>query len=86
MQHGSRNITLPKGSDPLKLSLQDCIDLIVNTPQKKDIASWGDISVMNGPYGPYIKAAGKNYRIPKTVDPQTLTEEKCKEIIQNSKK
>ena len=86
MQHGSRNITLPKGSDPLKLSLQDCIDLIVKTPQKKDIASWGDISVMNGPYGPYIKAAGKNYKIPKTVDPQTLTEEKCKEIIQNSKK
>ena len=86
MQFGSRNISLPKGCDPLKISLQDCIELIVNTPQKKDIASWGDISVLNGPYGPYIKAAGKNYRIPKTVDPQTLTEEKCKEIIQKSKK
>lgn len=86
LQFGSRNISLPKGCDPLKISLKDCIELIANTPQKKDIASWGDISVLNGPYGPYIKAAGKNYRIPKTVDPQTLTEEKCKEIIQKSKK
>ncbi|MGM9787617.1 MAG: DNA topoisomerase, partial [Candidatus Cryptobacteroides sp.] len=86
MQYDSRNISLPKGSDPLKLSLQDCIDLIVKTPEKKAIASWGDISIMNGPYGPYIKAGGKNYRLPKSVDPLTLSEEQCKEIIKKSKK
>ncbi|MBS7301725.1 MAG: hypothetical protein KIG19_01075, partial [Bacteroidales bacterium] len=29
------------------------------------LLEFGEISVLNGRYGPYIKAAGKNYRIPK---------------------
>ena len=36
---------------------------------------------MNGPYGPYIKHAGKNYRIPKGSDPAALGVEDCKAII-----
>ena len=43
-----------------------------------------DIQVINGAYGPYIKHAGNNYRLPKGTDAQTLTEEQCKEIIANS--
>jgi len=43
-----------------------------------------DIQVIDGNYGPYIKHAGSNYRIPKGTDPAILTEEKCKEIIENS--
>jgi len=44
-----------------------------------------DIQVINGRYGPYIKAGGSNYRLPKDTDAATLTEETCKEIIENSK-
>ena len=40
-----------------------------------------DIQVIDGNYGPYIKHAGGNYKIPKGTDPATLTEDKCKEII-----
>ena len=40
-----------------------------------------DISIINGRYGPYIKHAGSNYKIPKGTDPATLTEEACLEII-----
>lgn len=43
-----------------------------------------DIQVIDGNYGPYIKHAGGNYRIPKGTDPDGLTEEKCKEIIANT--
>jgi hypothetical protein len=43
-----------------------------------------DIQVIEGSYGPYIKHAGSNYKIPKGTDPSTLTEENCKEIIASS--
>ena len=43
-----------------------------------------DIQVIDGSYGPYIKHAGSNYKIPKGTDPATLTEDKCKEIIGSS--
>ena len=81
MQYGTRNISLPKGDDPLKMTLQDCIDLIQKTPTKTAIHEWGNISILNGPFGPYIKAEGKNYKLPKGTDPTLLTEEQCKEII-----
>ena len=48
------------------------------------ILEFGEISVLNGRYGPYIKAAGKNYRIPKGTDPASLTEEACRQIIASS--
>ena len=43
-----------------------------------------DIQVINGAYGPYIKHAGSNYKLPKGTEVDTLTEDKCKEIINNS--
>ncbi len=39
--------------------------------------------MLSGPYGPYIKASGKNYKLPKGTNPETLTEDECKEIIAN---
>ena len=36
---------------------------------------------MNGRYGPYLKADGRNYRLPKDLDVASLTKEKCLEII-----
>ena len=41
--------------------------------------------MINGRYGPYIKHAGSNYKIPKETDAATLTEAACLEIINNSK-
>lgn len=81
MQYGERNISLPRGTDPLKFTLDEAVKLIQATPVKSAIAEWGNISVLNGPYGAYIKADGKNYRIPKGVKAETLTEEQCREII-----
>ena len=39
---------------------------------------------MNGRYGPYIKHDNKNYRIPKDMSAEGLTEEACKQIIAGS--
>ena len=89
IKYGDRNISLPHGTDPLKIDLQTCISLISESQEKKSgevLAEYtdSDIQVINGAYGPYIKHAGSNYKIPKGTDPSTLDEEKCKEIISTS--
>ena len=89
MKYGDKNVSLPRGTDPLKVDLDTCIKLIEDSLNKKTggvIAEFteSDIQVIDGSYGPYIKHAGRNYKIPKDLDATTLTEEKCKEIVSNS--
>ena len=89
MKYGDKNVSLPRGTDPLKVDFETCVKLIEESLNKKAggvIAEYtdSDIQVIDGTYGPYIKHAGNNYRIPKGTDPSTLTEEKCKEIIESS--
>ena len=47
----------------------------------KHIAQWGDIQILNGRYGPYITDGTKNVKIPKDIEPQSITEEQAKEIL-----
>ncbi len=89
MKYGEKNISLPRGTDPLKIDLEACIKLIQESLNKNAggiIAEYkdSDIQVINGAYGPYIKHAGSNYKIPKGTDAASLTEDKCKEIISSS--
>ena len=89
IKYGDKNVSLPRGTDPLKVDLDTCIKLIEDSLNKKTggiIAEYteSDIQVINGSYGPYIKHAGNNYKIPKGTDTSALTEEQCKEIIANS--
>ena len=89
IRYGDQNISLPRGTDPLKVDLDTCIKLVVDSQNKKSggiIAEYqaSDIQVINGAYGPYIKHAGGNYKIPKGTDAAMLTEDKCKEIIAGS--
>ncbi len=89
MKYGDKNISLPRGTDPLKVDLETCSKLIEDSINKKTggiIAEFknSDIQIIDGSYGPYIKHAGNNYKIPKGTDAATLTEEKCKEIISSS--
>ena len=86
IKYGDKNISLPKGSDPLKIDLEACIAIIEDSINKKGneiIHEFkdADIQVINGTYGPYIKHAGSNYKLPKGTNATALTEEKCKEII-----
>ena len=89
IKYGDKNVSLPRGTDPLKVDLDTCIKLISNSLNKNTggvIAEFkdSDIQVINGAYGPYIKHAGSNYRLPKGTDAAALTEDKCKEIISSS--
>ena len=89
IKYGDKNVSLPRGTDPLKVDLDTCIKLISDSLNKNTggvIAEFkdSDIQVINGAYGPYIKHAGSTYRLPKGTDAAALTEDKCKEIISSS--
>ena len=89
IKYGDKNISLPRGTDPLKVDLNTCINIIEDSLNKKTggiIVEYkeSDIQVIDGAYGPYIKHNGSNYKIPKGTDPSSLSEEKCKELIESS--
>lgn len=91
LKYGDKNFSIPRGKDPLKITLDECAAIIEDglskTAANAVMAEYkdSDIQVINGRYGPYIKHAGSNYKIPKETDAATLTEAACLEIINNSK-
>jgi DNA topoisomerase-1 len=52
--------------------------------ENKFIATFGDIEILNGRFGPYIKKGKNNYKIPKSQDPKELTEQDCLALIAES--
>lgn len=91
LKYGDKNFSIPRGKDPLKITLEECSAIIEEglnkTAANSIMAEFkdSDIQVINGRYGPYIKHGGSNYRIPKGTDAAALTESDCQEIINNSK-
>lgn len=90
LKYGDKNFSLPRGKDPLKITLEECEALIEEglnkTPANAVMADFpdADIQVINGRYGPYLKHNGQNYRIPKGTDAAALTEADCRSIVENS--
>ncbi len=88
LKYGDKNVKLPRGKDPLKITLEECEALISDIVSKPAgpvvIADYGDIKIIDGRYGPYIKAGESNYRIPKGKSAAALSENECKRIIENS--
>ena len=87
LKYGDKNISLPRGADPLRITPEECIQLVKDavsgasaTPVIKEFEAAG-ISVLNGRYGPYIKFDGRNFRIPRGTEAAALTEEDCRRII-----
>ena len=87
IKYGDKNISLPRGADPLRISQEECEKLVSEAisgtaanPSIREFEEAG-ISVVNGRYGPYIKFDGRNFRIPRGTDATTLTEEDCRRII-----
>jgi len=87
LKYGDKNISLPRGADPLRITPEECIQLVKDavsgasaTPVIKEFEASG-ISVLNGRYGPYIKFDGRNFRIPRGTEAAALTEEDCRRII-----
>ena len=92
--HNKKFVSLPKGEDPLTVTLQTAIQLIEKKRQEdaerhiKLFPNDDKIELLKGKYGPYIAYDGKNYRIPKTMHEHAaeMTYEECMEIVNGTKK
>jgi DNA topoisomerase-1 len=81
--HDKKFVSIPKTDDPYTITLPRAVELI----EAKRIADANktiklfdenpDIQVLNGRFGPYIKAGKKNVKIPKGKEPKDLTLEEC---------
>ena len=86
LKGGKYNIPM-KDFDPYTVTLDEVLPLY----QKKIdsmIADWGEIQIINGAYGPYVKGPGRrnNAKVPKEMDPKTITLEQAKAMLENKPK
>ena len=90
--HNKKYVSIPKEEDPLKISLEAAITLIIKKREQekerhlKSFEEDEKMEVLNGRYGPYIAYDGKNYRIPKEQQSKAkeLAYDECMDIIKNS--
>lgn len=90
VKHDNGFVSIPKATDPQDVDLDAAIELIKakrEADANKFISSFkdGEIQVLNGRYGPYIKAGKENYKIPKGTDPHALDLAAVEGIIANTK-
>ena len=92
VMHDKKYVSLPKGTDPMKVTLEEAIQLIGEKreqEQKRHIKAFDEdakLEVLNGRYGPYIAYDGKNYRMPKALHEKAaeLSYAECMEIVNNA--
>ena len=89
IKYDGKFFSLTKEQDPYTIDLEQALTLIQAKQQAaeksliKEFAQ-EDIQIINGRYGPYLKHAGGNYKIPKGKVAEELTIEDCKTIISSS--
>ena len=87
IRHDKFYVSLSGVADPLTITFEEAVRLIQNkreSESKKVLKTFpgnSEMEVMNGRYGAYIAYQGSNYKIPRNMDPTTLTEEECQDII-----
>ncbi len=86
LKGGKYNIPM-KDLDPYTVSLEEALPLY-QAKVDSIIADWGEILIINGAYGPYVKGPGRrnNVKIPKETDPKTITREQAEEMLANKPK
>lgn len=86
LKGGKYNIPM-KDFDPYTVTLEEALPLY-QAKVDSIVADWGEIMIINGAYGPYIKGPGRrnNVKIPKETDPKTITREQAEEMLANKPK
>ena len=90
IRHDSKFTSIPKEMDPLAVTLNEAIDLIKakrESDAKKLLKVFPEdeeIRILDGRWGPYISYQKKSIRIPKDVEPKSVTLEQARELIKNA--
>lgn len=89
VRHDGKYASLPKGADPMEVSLQEAEQIILDKREAdakrhlKQFSEDPELEVMNGPYGAYISYKKKNYRLSKEQKERaaSLTYDECMKIV-----
>lgn len=96
IKYGDLFVSIPRDMDPLTISIEEAKDLIQQKQEAeankviKVFDEMPGLEVLNGRYGPYLayKPAGAkkaaNYKLPKGINPSSITFEEAKNIMDNS--
>lgn len=87
-------VSIPSGLAPESITLEEAVELIEQKRAKdaaafiKDFPEIPGLTILNGRYGPYMSykpegsKRGENFKLPKDVDPQSITAEQAKAIME----
>lgn len=90
IKHDSKFYSLGKEDDAYTVQTDRGIEIIFAKRKSdsekliKEFKENPDVKVLNGRFGPYIVADGKNVKIPKDKDPQSLTLEECLDLAEKT--
>ena len=85
VRHAGVFTSLPKSVDPYVVTLEEIVAFLEQKKQAElPLHVFGNIQVLNGRYGAYIKTPQGNYRLSRSVNLQTLTQQQCLDIIASS--
>jgi len=86
LKGGKYNVPM-KDFDPYTVTFEEALPLY-QAKVDSIIADWGEISIIKGAYGPYVKGPGRrnNAKIPKDLDPSKITLEEAKKLLEEKPK
>ncbi|MBO7116610.1 MAG: type I DNA topoisomerase [Prevotella sp.] len=87
--HQKKYTSLPKGTDPMTVTLDEAVALINEKRQQeekrhlKTFSEDSKLEIIDGRYGPYLSYNGKNFRLPKNMHQRAaeLTYDECMNIV-----
>lgn len=87
IKFNSAFVSVPRGTDPTTLTLQQAIELIKAKEQTeknnilREFAENKDIRILNGRYGPYISHGKANIALPKSANIETISFDEVMKIV-----
>ena len=87
VRHAGKFYSLPKDTDPLSCTAEQAIEIIREKRESeeksllKSFSEDADLSIRTGRFGPYLKYKTDNYKLPKDVDPTSMSYDDCMKLI-----
>ena len=91
IRHNSLFISLKKEDDPMTVSSDRCVELILAKRQAeidkyiKTFPENPEVQLLNGRWGPYLVIGQNNFKLPKGIDPKALSLQECLDIAADPK-
>lgn len=89
IRYDKKFVSLPKDDDPYTVTLDRALELIAEKKKadaEREIKVFKDdgISILRGRYGPYVTDGKKNARVPKDREPESLSLEESRELLEQA--